>query len=216
MEKMSFKLMSLAVGAVVLTGILANSAFVLAQTPQSSASNTNTTNNANNSTAIGTPVGENNTTNTSTVQLSCGPQSNTTAGAAAAENATATASNSSATSPSSNNTSAGSADSNSTTTTSGTANSTIDTILITIGEARTHILQGCDAANNGDTQMILFHFNEVARALDNIEGNLTITNSATVDNGTEHSSSTQSNGQQNTTGSSQGSATSSPPVGADQ
>jgi hypothetical protein len=215
MEKMSFKLMSLAVGAVVLTGILANSAFVLAQTPQSSASNTNTTNNANNSTAIGTPVGEKSTTNTSTVQLSCGPQSNTTAGAAAAENATATASNSSATAPSSNNTSTGSADSNSTTT-SGTANSTIDTILITIGEARTHILQGCDAANNGDTQMILFHFNEVARALDNIEGNLTMTNSATGDKGTEDSSSTQSNGQQSTTGSSQGSATSSPPIGADQ
>lgn len=214
MEKISFKLMSLAVCTVVLIGILENSAFVLAQTPQSSASNTNTTINANNSTAIGTPVGENSTINTSTVQLSCGPQSNTTAGAAAAENATATASNSSATAPSSN-ISAGSADSNSTTT-SGTANSTIDTILITIGEARTHILQGCDAANNSDTQMILFHFNEVARALDNIEGNLTMTNSATGDNGTEDSSSTQSNGQQNTTRSSQGSATSSPPIGADQ
>jgi hypothetical protein len=44
-----------------------------------------------------------------------------------------------------------------------------------IGQARIQLLEGCNAINNGDSKSALMHFNLVARSLDNIEGNLTLT-----------------------------------------
>ncbi len=44
-----------------------------------------------------------------------------------------------------------------------------------IGQARIHLIEGCNAVNNGDSNLALIHLNLVARSLDNIEGNFTST-----------------------------------------
>jgi hypothetical protein len=68
-------------------------------------------------------------------------------------------------------------------TTSNTANNNIpipsegnlSAIGRSIGQARTDLIEGCNAVNNGDSGSALVHLNLVARALDNIEGNLSST-----------------------------------------
>jgi hypothetical protein len=68
-------------------------------------------------------------------------------------------------------------------TTSNTANNNIpipsegnlSVIGRSIGQARTDLIEGCNAVNNGDSGSALVHLNLVARALDNIEGNLSST-----------------------------------------
>jgi hypothetical protein len=68
-------------------------------------------------------------------------------------------------------------------TTSNTANNNIpipsegnlSAIGRSIGQARTDLIEGCNAVNNGDSGLALVHLNLVARALDNIEGNLSST-----------------------------------------
>jgi hypothetical protein len=68
-------------------------------------------------------------------------------------------------------------------TTSNTANNNIpipsegnlSAIGRSIGQARTDLIEGCNAVNNGDNGLALVHLNLVARALDNIEGNLSST-----------------------------------------
>ena len=68
-------------------------------------------------------------------------------------------------------------------TTSNTANNNIplpsegnlSAIGRSIGQARTDLVEGCNAVNNGDRGLALVHLNLVARALDNIEGNLSST-----------------------------------------
>jgi hypothetical protein len=65
-------------------------------------------------------------------------------------------------------------------TTGNTANNNISTpsggnlsaIGRSISQARTDLIGGCNAVNNGDSSSALMHLNLVARALDNIEGNL--------------------------------------------
>src|SRR5215212_5032135 len=68
-------------------------------------------------------------------------------------------------------------------TTSNTANNNIPTpsegnlsaISRSIGQARTDLIESCNAVNNGDSDSALVHLNLVARALDNMEGNLSST-----------------------------------------
>jgi hypothetical protein len=68
-------------------------------------------------------------------------------------------------------------------TTSNTANNNIpipsegnlSAIGRSIGQARTDLIEGCNAVNNGDSGSALVRLNLVARALDNIEGNLSST-----------------------------------------
>jgi len=68
-------------------------------------------------------------------------------------------------------------------TTSNTANNNIPTpsegnlsaISRSIGQARTDLIESCNAVNNGDSDSALVHLNLVGRALDNMEGNLSST-----------------------------------------
>ena len=70
--------------------------------------------------------------------------------------------------PNPNNTTSNTADNNTTTTSGGN----LSAIGRSIGQARTDIIESCNAVNNGDSSLALMHLNLVARALDNIEGNL--------------------------------------------
>jgi hypothetical protein len=51
----------------------------------------------------------------------------------------------------------------------------VSAISRSIGQARTDLVEACNAVNNGDSSSTLVHLNLVARALDNIEGNLSST-----------------------------------------
>jgi hypothetical protein len=51
----------------------------------------------------------------------------------------------------------------------------LSAISRSIGQARTDLVEACNAVNNGNSSSALVHLNLVARALDNIEGNLSST-----------------------------------------
>jgi hypothetical protein len=51
----------------------------------------------------------------------------------------------------------------------------LSAISRSIGQARTDLIESCNAVNNGDSDSALVHLNLVARALDNMEGNLSST-----------------------------------------
>ena len=70
--------------------------------------------------------------------------------------------------PNPNNTTSNTADNNIPTPSGGN----LSAIGRSIGQARTDIIESCNAVNNGDSSLALMHLNLVARALDNIEGNL--------------------------------------------
>jgi hypothetical protein len=70
--------------------------------------------------------------------------------------------------PNPNNTTSNTADNNIPTPSGGN----LSAIGRSIGQARTDLIEGCNAVNNGDSSLALMHLNLVARALDNIEGNL--------------------------------------------
>ena len=70
--------------------------------------------------------------------------------------------------PNPNNTTSNTADNNIPTPSGGN----LSAIGRSIGQARTDLIEGCNAVNNGDSSLAIMHLNLVARALDNIEGNL--------------------------------------------
>ena len=70
------------------------------------------------------------------------------------------------------NSTQGSSNSTSTASSSG---ANVTAIGEATGAARLHLIEACDAVQNDDSQTALIHLNLVARALDNISGNLTST-----------------------------------------
>ncbi len=72
--------------------------------------------------------------------------------------------------PNPNNTKSNTSNNNNNITTPSGQN--VSAISRSIGQARTDLVEACNAVNNGDSSSTLVHLNLVARALDNIEGNL--------------------------------------------
>ena len=163
---------------VGLSGVIMTSA----QTSSSQTNSTgiNTTNAANTTTA-----GSSNDSRTSPLQNICQPsQSNgirqSSSSTTEMSNNTANAGGSGAAS-SSNRTMQGRPNPNNTTSDTSNNNITspsgqnLSAISRSIGSARADLVEACNAVNNGDSSSALVHLNLVARALDNIEGNLSST-----------------------------------------
>lgn len=164
--------------ALAVLAVLAGAAFASAQMPQ--ANNTGLSAQSKNNTG-------GNATTTSSLQLSCDPNSNNTAVSAnnSASNTTSAGNNSSA---SSSSTMAGRPNSANDTATAGSNGANITAIGEAVGVARIHLIEGCNAVNSGDSQGALMHLNLVSRALDSITGNLTGTAGQNTTSGTSTSS----------------------------
>jgi hypothetical protein len=135
-----------------------------------------------------------NGTTVSTLQPACldGQNGTSTAGSTNAtltsNNATST-SNGSTTAPNTSMSAANSTQgSSNTTSTASSSGANVTAIGEAAGAARLHLIEACNAVQNDDSQKALMHMNLVARALDNISGNLTSsagqTNTATAGNNT--------------------------------
>ena len=176
--------LTLAMAAIILLFVgLPGAIMTSAQTSSSQAISTsiNTTNAANITTAAGS------STNTTILSMQniCQPsQSNgirqSSSSTTEMSNNTANAGGGGAAS-SSNRTMQGRPNPNNTTSDTSNNNITsprgqdLSAISGSIGSARADLVEACNAVNNGDSGSALVHLNLVARALDNIEGNLSST-----------------------------------------
>jgi hypothetical protein len=180
--------------ALVTAAILLISAGLLgtimasAQTSSSQATTSNNTTNTANNTAGGREGGEGNNAATvdsgndtmiSSMHRICSPAENNGIGAAAVTEMSSNIANTGATNAS-DGTMQGRPDPTNTTSAIAAGNNTtspeggnLTAIGESLSQARVDLLEGCNAVNNGDNNSALMQPNLVARALDNIEGNLT-------------------------------------------